>query len=338
MDHARFCRGLVFRGVPGINTAIIRAVPALCEGAPFVAKTACPVALVGSATDNLHPSMCSRSMRQHLGFGAARGGFEARRSTPQHRNFFQGTAHACPPTPTLTSRTVCPQSRWRVRPRGTEARHRRCTALDEGDGCSRPPTNPYRTPPAPDPLPNAPFEHSPGCPPPPPFRKKHGPPSASGPSSQKKNHGPGGWGVKSGRRCSALVVLREGGPGPRSPRVPAVDDPPTVLLRDFKEHHISISRPPLTAPPPPPIPGLDSPRDMGTTVSTFSPPPPQSALPHSTAHRVYYTVQHQPFFRGQVFFFIVQKPGLGLVALCIQPPSVPLQLPSVTLQPPSVTI
>ena len=34
MDHARFCRGVVFRGVPGINNAITGAVPALCENAP----------------------------------------------------------------------------------------------------------------------------------------------------------------------------------------------------------------------------------------------------------------------------------------------------------------
>ena len=34
MDHARFCRGVVFRGVPGINNVIIGAVPALCENAP----------------------------------------------------------------------------------------------------------------------------------------------------------------------------------------------------------------------------------------------------------------------------------------------------------------
>ena len=48
------------------------------------------------------------------------------------------------------------------------------------------------------------------------------------------------------------------------------------------------------------------------------------------------------FFRGQVFFS--KKPGLGLVALRLQPPavtfqplSVTLQLPLVALQPPSVT-
>ena len=43
-------------------------------------------------------------------------------------------------------------------------------------------------------------------------------------------------------------------------------------------------------------------------------------------------------FRGQGFFFLVEKPGLGLVALCLQPPSVTLQLPSVTHQPPPVTL
>ena len=32
--HARFCRWVVFRGVPGINNVIIGAVPALCENAP----------------------------------------------------------------------------------------------------------------------------------------------------------------------------------------------------------------------------------------------------------------------------------------------------------------
>ena len=42
-------------------------------------------------------------------------------------------------------------------------------------------------------------------------------------------------------------------------------------------------------------------------------------------------------FRGQ-FFFSVKKPGLGLVALCLQSPSVALQPPSVTLHPPSVTL
>ena len=36
MDHARFCRGVVFRGVPGINNVMIFAVPALCENAPTV--------------------------------------------------------------------------------------------------------------------------------------------------------------------------------------------------------------------------------------------------------------------------------------------------------------
>ena len=35
MDHARFCRGVVFRGVPGMNTAIIGAVRALCDNAPI---------------------------------------------------------------------------------------------------------------------------------------------------------------------------------------------------------------------------------------------------------------------------------------------------------------
>ena len=34
IDRARFCRGVVFRGVPGINNVIIGAVPALCENAP----------------------------------------------------------------------------------------------------------------------------------------------------------------------------------------------------------------------------------------------------------------------------------------------------------------
>ena len=39
-------------------------------------------------------------------------------------------------------------------------------------------------------------------------------------------------------------------------------------------------------------------------------------------------------FLGDKFFFpLVKKPGLGLVALCLQPPSVTLQSPSVTLQP-----
>ena len=36
IDHARFCRWVVFRGVPGINNVIIGAVPALC---PRCAKT-----------------------------------------------------------------------------------------------------------------------------------------------------------------------------------------------------------------------------------------------------------------------------------------------------------
>ena len=40
MDHARFCRGVVFRGVPGINRVIIGAVPALCEKAPQVMELA----------------------------------------------------------------------------------------------------------------------------------------------------------------------------------------------------------------------------------------------------------------------------------------------------------
>ena len=35
MDHARFWRWVVFRGVPGINNVIIGAVPALCENAPL---------------------------------------------------------------------------------------------------------------------------------------------------------------------------------------------------------------------------------------------------------------------------------------------------------------
>ena len=37
-------------------------------------------------------------------------------------------------------------------------------------------------------------------------------------------------------------------------------------------------------------------------------------------------------------FFQVKKPGLSLVALCLQPPSVTLQPPSVTIHPPSVTL
>ena len=36
MDRASFCRGVVFRGVPGINNVLIGAVPALCENAPTV--------------------------------------------------------------------------------------------------------------------------------------------------------------------------------------------------------------------------------------------------------------------------------------------------------------
>ena len=36
MDHARFCRGVVFRGVPGMNNVIIGAVHTLC---PCCAKT-----------------------------------------------------------------------------------------------------------------------------------------------------------------------------------------------------------------------------------------------------------------------------------------------------------
>ena len=35
MDHARFCRWVVFRGVPGINNVITGAVRALCENAPL---------------------------------------------------------------------------------------------------------------------------------------------------------------------------------------------------------------------------------------------------------------------------------------------------------------
>ena len=35
MDHARFCRWVVFRGVPGINNVIIGAVRALCKNAPM---------------------------------------------------------------------------------------------------------------------------------------------------------------------------------------------------------------------------------------------------------------------------------------------------------------
>ena len=36
MDCASFCRGVVCRGVPGMNTVIIGAVPALCETAPIM--------------------------------------------------------------------------------------------------------------------------------------------------------------------------------------------------------------------------------------------------------------------------------------------------------------
>ena len=36
MDHARFCRGVVCRGVPGINNVMIGAVRALCENASCV--------------------------------------------------------------------------------------------------------------------------------------------------------------------------------------------------------------------------------------------------------------------------------------------------------------
>ena len=43
-------------------------------------------------------------------------------------------------------------------------------------------------------------------------------------------------------------------------------------------------------------------------------------------------------FLGDRPFFLVREPGLGLVALCLQPPWVTLQLPSVTLQPPSATL
>ena len=43
-------------------------------------------------------------------------------------------------------------------------------------------------------------------------------------------------------------------------------------------------------------------------------------------------------FLGGKYFFFSEKPGLGLVALCLQPPSVTLQPPSVTLQPPSVAL
>ena len=41
------------------------------------------------------------------------------------------------------------------------------------------------------------------------------------------------------------------------------------------------------------------------------------------------------FFREQVLFFSVKKPGLGL---CLQPPSVTPQPPSVALRPPSVAL
>ena len=34
MDPAGLCRGVVCRGVPGMNTVIISAVPALCDNAP----------------------------------------------------------------------------------------------------------------------------------------------------------------------------------------------------------------------------------------------------------------------------------------------------------------
>ena len=44
MDHARVCRGVVFRGFPGINSVMIGEVPALCENA-----------LSGEATELLPP-------------------------------------------------------------------------------------------------------------------------------------------------------------------------------------------------------------------------------------------------------------------------------------------
>ena len=44
------------------------------------------------------------------------------------------------------------------------------------------------------------------------------------------------------------------------------------------------------------------------------------------------------FLGGKCFFLIVKKPGLGRVALCLQPPSVTRQPPSVALQPPSVAL
>ena len=40
-DHACFCRWVVFRDVPRINTVIIGAVRALCENAPYVATFDC---------------------------------------------------------------------------------------------------------------------------------------------------------------------------------------------------------------------------------------------------------------------------------------------------------
>ena len=39
--RARFCRWVVFKGVPGTNTVIIGAVPALCENPPKDSKYQC---------------------------------------------------------------------------------------------------------------------------------------------------------------------------------------------------------------------------------------------------------------------------------------------------------
>ena len=59
MDHACFCRGVVFRGVPGINNVIIGAMPALCENAPI--EPVEPVEPEGKKNDLATPDECNSS-------------------------------------------------------------------------------------------------------------------------------------------------------------------------------------------------------------------------------------------------------------------------------------
>ena len=84
----------------------------------------------------------------------------------------------------------------------------------------------------------------------------------------------------------------------------------------------------------PPQPSFSSPPPLLTVLCTH---PAFSFTSKAGFTLLFSPPSQQVIFWLTRFFFCRKKRGLGRVALCLQPPSVTLQLPLIAFQPPSVT-